>query len=221
MTCPGPRWANSGATLQSSLGTPWDQDALNSANEWNAAGAGFRYTVQIVPGGPNNDPCSSAFCPNASGDNPVFFATSVCGQGFGDIVAQTNNCWDQNDSMINAPVFVNSSVPWNAYDGPLQPPVNDIRRVLLHEFGHVLGLGHPDQLNPPQNASAIMNSGESDVYTLQADDIAGIASLYPSATSNSPNGPLPSIGCQTTPGSSSGAWTLAVPALLLALRRRK
>ncbi|MFI5398115.1 MAG: matrixin family metalloprotease [Candidatus Binatia bacterium] len=222
--CPGPRWANSGATLQSSLGTPWDQDALNSANEWTAVGTAFHYTVQIVPGGPINDPCSSAFCPNASGDNPVFFATSVCGQGFGDVVAQTNNCWNPNtNNMINAPVFVNSSVPWNAYDGPLQPPVNDIRRVLLHEFGHVLGLGHPDQLKPlPQNVTAIMNSGESDIYTLQPDDIAGIASLYPNgSTAGGPNGPLPSIGCQTTPGSASDAWTLALPALLLTLQRRR
>lgn len=221
--CPGPRWANSGATLQSSLGNTWNQDALNAANEWNATGAAFRYIVQFVPGGPSNNPCG----PGSPGDNPVFFANSVCGQGFGDIVAQTNSSWDQNNSMINAPVFLNSTAPWDAYDGSIQfatsgQSVNDIRRVLLHEFGHVLGLGHPDQLKPlPQNVTAIMNSGESDIYTLQSDDIAGISALYPNATSGGPNGPLPSIGCQTAPGSSSGAWTLALPALLIALRRRK
>ena len=224
VACPGPRWTNSGATLQSFLGTPWDQDALNSANEWNAVGTAFHYTVQFVTGGPSNDPCG----PGSPGDNPVFFANGVCGQGFGDIVAQTNNSWDQNNSMVNAPVFVNSTVPCNAYDGPIQfttggQPINDIRRVLLHEFGHVLGLGHPDKLTPvPQNVTAIMNSGESDLYTLQSDDIAGIVSLYPNGSSpGGPNGPLPSIGCQTAPGSSSGAWTLALPALLIALRRRK
>jgi hypothetical protein len=219
--CPGPRWANSGATLQLSLGTTstvsWDENALNSANEWTAVGTAFRYTVQIVPGGPTTNPCNVC----TQGYNPVFFATGVCGQGFGDIVAQTNNCWDQNNNMINAPVFVNSSVPWNAYDGPLQSS-NDMRRVLLHEFGHVLGLGHPDQANPPQNVTAIMNSGESDIYTLQSDDIAGIASLYPSGSSAAgPNGSLPSLGCQTTPHSASDAWTLALPALLIALRPRK
>ena len=214
--CPGPRWANSGATLQLSLGTTstvsWDENALNSANEWNAVGAAFHYTVQIVPGGPTTNPCNVC---SPQGYDPVFFATSVCGQGFGDIVAQTNNCWDQNNNMINAPVFVNSGVPWNAYDGALQP-VNDIRRVLLHEFGHVLGLGHPDQLNPPQNVTAIMNSGESDIYTLQSDDKAGIFSLYPNSA---PPGAV--SGCRLAPGASSNVWPLVLPALLLLRRRRE
>jgi hypothetical protein len=215
--CPGPRWANSGATLQLSLGTTstvsWDENALNSANEWNAVGAAFQYTVQIVPGGPTTNPCN--IC-GPQGYNPVFFATSVCGQGFGDIVAQTNNCWDPNtNDMINASVFVNSNVPWNAYDGPLQPPVNDIRRILLHEFGHVLGLGHPDQANPPQNVAAIMNSTESDTYTLQPDDKAGILFLYPNTA---PPGAI--SGCRIAPGSVPSAWMLVLPAAVLFLRRR-
>jgi hypothetical protein len=214
--CPGPRWANGGATLQLSLGSTstvsWDENALNSANEWNALGAAFQYTVQIVPGGPTTNPCN--IC-GPQGYNPVFFATSVCGQGFGDIVAETNNCWDQNRNMINAPVFVNSAVPWSAYDGPLQP-VNDIRRILLHEFGHVLGLGHPDQANPPQNVAAIMNSVESDTYTLQPDDKNGILSLYPNSA---PPGAV--TGCRLAPGTASSAWMLVLPAVLLFLRRRR
>jgi MYXO-CTERM domain-containing protein len=217
-SCPGPRWANSGATLQLSLGTTstvsWDENAVNSANEWNAVGTAFHYTTQIVPGGPTINPC------NACGPqdyNPVFFATGVCGYGFGDIVAQTNACWNPStNDMINAPVFVNSLVPWNAYDGPLQPPVNDIRRVLLHEFGHVLGLGHPNAANPPQNVTAIMNAGESNLYTLQADDIAGIRSLYPNSA---PPGAV--SGCRIAPDDAFGAWMLVLPAVLLFLRRRR
>ena len=190
----------------------WDENALNSANEWNAVGAAFQYTVQIVPGGPTSNPCNVC---GPQGYNPVLFATSVCGQGFGDIVAQTNNCWDQNNNMINAPVFVNSGVPWSAYDGPLQP-VNDIRRILLHEFGHVLGLGHPDQANPPQNVAAIMNSVESDTYTLQPDDKAGILFLYPDTA---PAGAV--SGCRLAPAAGSSVWLLALPALLLIRRRRE
>jgi hypothetical protein len=216
--CPGPRWANSSATLQLSLGATstvsWDENALNSANEWNAVGTAFHYSTQIVPGGPTTNPC------NACGPqdyNPVFFATGVCGQGFGDIVAQTANCWDPNSMhMINAPVFVNSLVPWNAYDGPIQPPVNDIRRVLLHEFGHVLGLGHPDQANPPQNVTALMNSGESDLYTLQTDDTDGIRSLYPSSA---PPGAV--TGCRIAPENAPSASMLVPPAALLFMRWRR
>ena len=188
-------WAQGQATLTSFLGTPptgalwngtlsWDQNSINAANDWNVAGAAFQFSVQV--GGQLNEPCGPRgfghACPNTgpAGDNPIVFRDSFCGGSFGpDIIELTNDCWDATGAMINAPVFVNSSVPWNAYDGPLQPPVNDIRRVLLHEFGHVLGLGHPDQANPPQNVTAIMNSGESDIYTLQPDDKAGIRFLYP------------------------------------------
>ena len=53
--------------------------------------------------------------------------------------------------MINAPVFVNSSVPWNAYDGALQP-VNDIfAAYCAHDFRHVLllSLGQSRPIDPP------------------------------------------------------------------------
>jgi hypothetical protein len=211
--CPGPRWANGGATLQVSLGTspPWNQTALNAANEWNAAGAAFQYTVQFVAGGPTINLCNVC---GPQGYNPVFFANSVCGQGFGDIVAQTNACWDPNNNLINTPVFVNATVPWDVYDGPLTPPVNELHRVLLHEFGHVLGLDHPDQLG--QTVTAIMNSGESDIDGLQADDKAGVLFLYPNTA---PPGAISS--CRIVPGTASSVWTLVLPAALLFLRRRR
>ena len=54
----------------------------------------------------------------------------------------------------------------------------DFHRVALHEFGHVVGLDHPDQHG--QNVAAIMNSRISGLYSLQPDDIAGGQSLYAS-----------------------------------------
>jgi hypothetical protein len=46
----------------------------------------------------------------------------------------------------------------------------------LHEFGHVVGLDHPDQFG--QHVAAIMNSVISSTDTLQADDINGGKSIY-------------------------------------------
>ena len=43
--------------------------------------------------------------------------------------------------------------------------------MALHEFGHVLGLDHPDQFG--QNVAAIMNSTISNTDSLQQDDING------------------------------------------------
>ena len=57
--------------------------------------------------------------------------------------------------------------------------VNPIRTYLVHEFGHVVGLGHPDEAG--QRVSAIMNSDFGPFDEISADDIAGIRALYPPA----------------------------------------
>lgn len=234
------RWAQGGATLRSFLGTSstpllngtlsWDQNAINAANDWNAAGAAFRFAVTV--GGQFVNPCGSQgaghVCPNTgpTGDNPVFFSDSFCGQDFGDIIELTNNCADRSTgAMLNAPVFVNANVNWNAYDGPLRAGnngvINDIRRVLVHEFGHVLGLDHPDENG--QQVVAIMNSRESNIDRITADDIAGLFSLYPNgggAPVGSGGGAGP--GCQIgSGGASPGGWLLLLPAGLGILRGRR
>jgi len=212
--CPGGQcapyclhWTQGSATLDSFLGTPtmtllngtltWDENAYNVAQDWNAAGTPFHYTVDLE--GTLNEPCGSPgaahACPNSGpvNDNPVVFRSSFCGLGFNDIVAQTNNCYDiGTGAMLNAPVFVNSTAPWNAYDGDIiftadGEALNDIRRVVLHEFGHVLGLDHPDDHG--QSVSAIMNKHESDLDRLQSDDLGGIRSLYSQSSASGSGGP--------------------------------
>ncbi len=179
----------------------WDDNSILAANDWNALGAPIRIEVQV--GGTFNDPCGKRgpghMCDNTGpdGDNPVFFANDFCGRDFGDMIEVTNNCYRiDNGQMVNAPVFVNATVPWNAYDGAIRfdaisrAPIYDIRRVILHEFGHVLGLSHP-----PDNVPAIMRGRVSHIDRLQQDDIDGLYAIY----GGSQNAPAPTSGCQLDP----------------------
>jgi Matrixin len=88
-------------------------------------------------------------------------------------------------AIVRTTTMLNSDACWDAYEGPQRPTLChgqwmallDVRRVVLHELGHVLGLEHPDEGG--QAVSAVMNHTPSDLDTLQADDEAGIHVLYP------------------------------------------
>jgi len=93
--------------------------------------------------------------------------------------------------MLEADVIFNNhdlGGSGNFSSGQNVSPQRDFHRVALHEFGHVLGLGHPDQANPKQTVSAIMNSRVSSLNHLTADDINGARSLY-GTPSTPPAGP--------------------------------
>ena len=83
--------------------------------------------------------------------------------------------YSQGNSRVESDIVFNTAYTWNSYPGNLNSQ-QDIRRVAIHELGHVLGLGHPDQAN--QSVTAIMNSTVSNIGAMQADDIAGAQLLY-------------------------------------------
>lgn len=187
------RWFQGETTVKSFLGNPggtlingtitWDQNTFLAANDWNSVSGGLRYNVTTA--GEFRNPCTTpgpCSGTGAAGENPVFFTTSVCGgSSFGpDVIAQTVSCFRlDNGAIVNAPVFFNQNIGWNAYDGNLIGGVTDIRRVLLHELGHVAGLSHPDDAG--QNVLAIMNRRVSSLDRLQQDDINGMRFVYAGA----------------------------------------
>jgi len=84
-------------------------------------------------------------------------------------------------SILEADILFNKNQQFDSYRGPLRFgtsgwAIGDIRRVLIHELGHALGLDHPDQHG--QHVDAIMNSVTSNRETLSADDTAGAQFLY-------------------------------------------
>ena len=116
--------------------------------------------------------------PAASGDGntSVTMSSTVYGESFGSGVLAVTLLSPRDTTFVETDVIFNIGFNWDSYRGPLLPEAEDIRRVALHEFGHVLGLDHPNQAG--QSVAAIMNSTISNIDTLQNDDIFGAKSIY-------------------------------------------
>lgn len=182
----GPRWpADTAIVMNLELGQnssplsdgfpSWDRSAEDALNLWNQYLLdGVRFSAVLG---------SSAANAKGNNTNTVTFAKTVFGQAFGtDTLAVTTYYSDDGDKTIReADVVFNSAKTWNSYRGPLQYDtrgilVVDFHRVAIHEFGHVLGLDHPNEKG--QTVNAIMNSRVSDVDTLLQDDIDGVKAIY-------------------------------------------
>lgn len=164
---------------RNSDGMTFQESAEDALSIWNKYLAHMQFAVV------HNSPIDPT---KTDADNSVFFDETVYGKTFGSAVAVTLR-QVRGKIMTEADVVFNSKLFFDDYRGPLRMEngnnVYDFHRVALHEFGHVVGLDHPDQdhaavgyvaPNPPP--SAVMNSRVSNTDALQADDIAGGQSLY-------------------------------------------
>ena len=126
--------------------------------------------------------------------NSISFSNTVFGQSFGSHTLAVTYYHYSGGVMSEADVLLNNHQSWDSYRGPLQG-ATDVRRVVVHELGHALGLDHPDDHH--QHVVAIMNSVVGDIEVPQTDDIEGIQLLYGARTS-SPT-PTPSPTATPTP----------------------
>jgi matrixin len=177
------RWADGSIVMQLQLGSSsalidgrssWNVSAEDALATWNTHLNRVKFRVvrdSTAPTGDNN------------GYNNVFFSNAIYAQSFGaSTLAVTTNWYRVSTGQrTEADVIFNTAFSWNSYTGALRRTSSggtlaDLHRVALHEFGHVLGLNHPDQAG--QSIAAIMNSSISNTDSLQSDDVGGAAALY-------------------------------------------
>lgn len=168
----GLRWPEPTATFKIGMtgaapsGATWSSALTDAMTAWNDA-TDFTFVA---------DPSYTDPCTNITGINRIDFRPSVCGSSFGSsVLAVTLTLANPGQlgfgELYQSNILFNTKYTWDVYDGPRRNAV-DFRRVALHEFGHAIGLDHEN------TQPAIMASSITDMYTLQADDIAGVNSIY-------------------------------------------
>ena len=152
-------------------GTNFSTSFQAATDAWNAQLGTVQFAATIEPKSSTTDTDGNL--------NEVIFSDTVEGQAFGSgVLAITlSEYYPSIHEMASADIIVNTAYTWDSYRGAIQSStLLDLRRVALHELGHVLGLDHPDEHG--QNVTAIMNSHISSVDALTGDDVQGAQSIY-------------------------------------------
>ncbi len=170
------RWP-AGSTISMSLQLTGEGALIDGRTSWNAVAAdavsSWNYwlgSVDLIGRVENR----SRF--RGNGVNDVFFADDAYGDAFGTTVAIALHLVRAGQTT-EADVLFNRAYSWNSYRGPHRRGLYDLRRVALHELGHVLLLDHPDDHG--QSVDSVMHSNTDDVDDLRLDDIQGVRALYP------------------------------------------
>lgn len=171
----GPRWAGN-PVMSLQLGAPsntlldgtttWGQPVEAAMVAWNAYVDSVEFRVIRD---------STAATGLGNGVNNVFWSSTVYGRTFAPYAGYT--LWlNRGSAIYEADVIFNNQRSWNSYRGNPRGNIVDMRRLAIHELGHVLGLNHPDEHG--QSVAAVMNASMGNVDDLTADDISAAQFLY-------------------------------------------
>ena len=166
-------WASNNIVFYTGLNTNEDgtsaadyQSALNNAmTSWHN-NSNFQYSINSA----YKDPCDTS----NSDINSARFKGDICGTAFGitTLAIASSSHYSGTTNKARAYIIFNSSKSWGIHDNSSNSPT-DFKRVALHEVGHTLGIGHEED-----NASIMYPSYQSNITTLQPDDINGIRAIY-------------------------------------------
>jgi Matrixin len=175
------RWPDGTVTMQLQLGWPsrplsdgstsYGSIAESALGEWNQTISRLQFNVVRD---------STSAIGDGNGVNNVFFSNDIYGMAFQTTTLAVTTNWLRRGVRTEADVIFNQGRNWDSYSGALRSGAIDFRRVALHEFGHVLGLDHPDENG--QTLASIMNSHISDTDRLTSDDVQGAQALYGAGT---------------------------------------
>lgn len=171
----GNKWATGetefyvGMNGTAASGITWNAAFIAALNEWNSE-TSFNFIVREE----NRDPCMN------DGLSSVDFREDLCGSAFGQntlavTIRRFTSTTLGEPNISEANVIIDQNKEFNVFDGNIvQLGVKgvDLRRVALHELGHVIGLDHES------SNLAIMAPTVGNLDRLQADDIAGAELLY-------------------------------------------
>lgn len=173
--------------------TSWNRVSETALALWNPFLDEVSFTVRRDSTEPIRD---------NDGVNNVFWDDDVYGEPFGDTTLAITRWWTRGGIFSSTDVIFNNQKSWNSYRGNVRNSSSggrlyDVRRVALHEFGHALGLGHPDENG--QSVSAIMNSNIGNIDSLQTDDTSGAQAIYGSTASPAPANSAPAVTASCSP----------------------
>lgn len=128
--------------------------------------------------------------------NEVFFRDAANGSA----IAEAYYWWDGTGQLIDADIVFNEG-GFTFFAGSGCSSGYYIEDAATHEFGHVLGLLHSSESGATMYPS-MPGSCDRTMLTLEADDIAGIESMYPPTSASQPPSAPTQLSVATS-GSSS------------------